>query len=80
MLFVKRKSNAVDCVARVKGGGGTVEDPLRIEVVGNAGLAGTTAVLTPRNVAPILRLNRTVSTKPSSIHLKKRGIYHIHGP
>ena len=39
MLFVKRKSNTVDCVARVKGVGGTVEDPLGIEVVGNAGLA-----------------------------------------
>ena len=57
MLFVKRKSNTVDCVARVKGVGGTVEDPLGIEVVGNAGLAPFLDSLIPFRAIPPIRLS-----------------------
>lgn len=57
MLFVKRKSNTVDCVARVKGWGGTVEDPLRIEVVGNAGLSPFLDNLIPFRAIPSTRLS-----------------------
>jgi|APSaa5957512622_1039677.scaffolds.fasta_scaffold08333_5 hypothetical protein len=56
MLFVKRKSNTVDCVARVKGGGGLWKIPC-IEVVGNAGLAPFLDNLIPFRAIPPTRLS-----------------------
>ena len=48
---------AVDCVARVNGGTGTVNDPLRIEVVGNAGLAPLIDSLLPFSAIPSIRMS-----------------------
>lgn len=48
---------AVDCVARVNGGTGTVKDPLRIEVVGNAGLAPLIDSLLPFSAIPSIRMS-----------------------
>ena len=48
---------AVDCFARVKGGAGTVEDPLRIEVVGNAGLIPLLDSLIPFSAIPSIHLS-----------------------
>ena len=48
---------AVDCFARVKGGTGTVEDPLRIEVVGNAGLTPFLDSLIPFRAIPSIQLS-----------------------
>ena len=48
---------AVDCFTRVKGGAGTVEDPLRIEVVGNAGLTPILDSLLPFSAIPSIHLS-----------------------
>ncbi len=48
--------SATDCVARVKGGNGTVEDPLIIEVDGNAGLTPFLDSLLPYNAVPSIKL------------------------
>jgi len=47
---------ATDCVARVKGGNGTVADPLIIEVEGNAGLTPFLDSLLPYNAVPSIEL------------------------
>ena len=56
-ILVFTSVTAVDCVARVKGGAGTVEDPLRIEVVGNAGLIPLLDSLIPFRAIPSIHLS-----------------------
>ena len=58
-ILVFSSVTAVDCVARVKGGAGTVEDPLRIEVAGNAGLTPFLDSLIPFRGIPSILLSYT---------------------
>ncbi len=48
---------APDCIARIKGGSGTVEDPLLIEIEGNAGLTPFLDSLLPFRVVPAIELS-----------------------
>jgi len=48
---------ATECVARVKGGSGTVQDPLRIEVKGNAGLTPFLDSLLPFRAVSSIQLS-----------------------
>ena len=48
---------ATECVARVKGGSGTVQDPLLIEVEGHAGLTPFLDSLLPFRAVPAIQLS-----------------------
>ena len=48
---------ATECVARVKGGSGTVQDPLLIEVEGDAGLTPFLDSLLPFRAVPAIQLS-----------------------
>ncbi len=56
-IFSFSSVTATNCVARVNGGSGTVEDPLRIEVEGNAGLLPFIDSLLPFRGIPAIQLS-----------------------
>lgn len=59
VILAFSSATAVDCVARVKGGSGTVKDPLCIEVEGHAGLAPIIDSLLPFRAVPAIQLSYT---------------------
>lgn len=57
MIVAFSSVTATECVAHIKGGKGTVQDPYIIEIEGNAGLAPLLDSLLPFRAIPAIRLS-----------------------